>query len=431
MTTQSTALSTATQAQGIIRTPEDFQTRLTSWRTEHYHVLSPVATFTGMPAHFGLMAAKVEINPDPAGGEVYADPLWCKDGEVALSKNGLAKIAQAAGMSITTERMDNRMIPNLWEVKATVRFIGLDGTAQSLDATEELDLRDGTERSKKVLGQKNATGALVAARAKGLRGCEARAINAAIRLYGIRQKYHRADLLKPFMCVRVVHNPDMSDPVTRQMVTERALGGASMLYGSRAATPVHDANVIDVIGVDPTAQAALPAKQDAPVPPARLVVKVTSDPEAGTHDVTFEGGETLTTTDAAVAQVAVAAKKSGQKVRAVVGEDGLVTALEVVNGTATAAADEALRIKSIEKVTGKSGKGPWTLYNVTLSTGQVVTTFSTTSQQIIDEAHKGNLPVTVTTSENDRYPDKLNLDTIAIVDTRQGTLPGAGREGKY
>src|SRR3954453_16010110 len=70
------------------------------------------------------------------------------------------------------------------------------------------------------------------ARKHGLRNCEARAINAAIRECGcgIKEKYSRQELEKPFAVVRVAFLPDMTDPDIKRMVTERALGGTTALY---------------------------------------------------------------------------------------------------------------------------------------------------------------------------------------------------------
>src|SRR6185369_13154252 len=73
-------------------------------------------------------------------------------------------------------------------------------------------------------------------RKHGLRNCEARAINAAIRECGcgIKQKYTRAELAKPFVVVRVAFQPDFSDPDIKRMVTQQAMSGVSALYPAAA-----------------------------------------------------------------------------------------------------------------------------------------------------------------------------------------------------
>lgn len=316
-TTTAIAQRSGSDDGSIIRSPKDYQAKLKTWQTERCHILSPVANFSGMPAIYGLVAARVDINPDPAGGEVYADPLFCRDGEVAIAKPGLSKIAQAAGMTIKTERTDPRTIPNYWEVRATIRFIGLDGTPQEMDATSEYDLRDGAPRIRSFQPKQ-----VQAARTHGLRGCEARAINAAIRQYGIRQKYTKAELGKPFVVVRVVHNPDMSDPVQRQIITQNASGGSARL-GFGAPRPAPDANVIDVVGETPDPPAP-PSTTTPEEPKGRIVEAVRNDFEAGTFEVILDGGEILVTHDKAVADRAFEAKKSGGRVLPVLDQAGLL-----------------------------------------------------------------------------------------------------------
>lgn len=307
----------------VIRSPREFQSQVKLWEQDRCHVLTPFANFQSMPAHFGLVPALVHINPNEAAGDVYRDGSFCKEGEVAIAKLGLSKLAMAAGMSIRTERTDNRQIANLWEVRATVRFVGIDGTPQTLDATEECDLRDGTGRAEKALGAQRNKSSLMAARSKGLRLCEAKAINAAIRQFGVKQKYTKAELAKPFAVVRVVFLPDMADPVQRQMVTERALGGSATIWGASApALPAAatDPEYLDTIGA--VEDAAPAAGQRAKAPEGRLVLNVEHDPEAARFEVTLEGGEILTTASAVAARDFTRAKAAGARVKASGNEAG-------------------------------------------------------------------------------------------------------------
>lgn len=323
-TAVTTVVAREDASSAVIRSPREFESQVKLWQQDRCHVLTPFANFQSMPAHYGLVPALVHINPNEAAGDVYVDRQFCKDGEVAIAKLGLSKLAMAAGMSIRTERTDNRQIANLWEVRATVRFVGIDGTPQTLDATEECDLRDGTGRADKALGRDKNQSSLMAARSKGLRLCEAKAINAAIRQFGVRQKYTKAELAKPFAVVRVVFLPDMADPLQRQMVTERAMGGSATIWGasvpalSAAATePEH----LDTIGaVDGPAAPAAGAQPKAPE--GRLVLAVEHDQEAARFDVTLEGGEILTTDSAGVARDFTRAKAAGARVKASGNEQG-------------------------------------------------------------------------------------------------------------
>lgn len=424
----------------VIRSPKEYTERLQVWQRQNYHVLTPFANFSALPDHFGLVPTLVHIDPDPSVGDVYEDKLFCKDGEVAIAKIGLSKIAMAAGMTITTLRTDDRRIQNLWEMRATAQFVGIDGTPQSVDGTEELDLRDGSDRAQKVMGRNRSMDALRAARAKGLRGCEARAINAAIRQFGIKQKYTKAELTKPFVLVRVVYMPDMSDPATRQQVTDRALAGSSKLYGvphALSAAPVEPEHVSTIgVGGDVI---DVPAQRSEPAPAtARTIEAVEFDLEAAIYGVRLDGGELVTTTDTALGKALVAAKKAGQRILPVIADGAEITSFTVAAtaGANTAAAPAAgerpvgqTRVEKVEKRNGTNKSGTWTLYTVTFADGRIATTFSQTQQQLIDEALKLKTPVKVLTQESDGdYADKITL--FEIVDSRQGTLPIADGEGK-
>ncbi len=437
------ATTTPTQA-GIITTAQAFKGSLENWRQHQFHVLTPAAAFTALPPQWGLLPVKVEINIDEAFGEVYQDKLFCKADEVCLTKNGLSKIAQAVGMSITTERTDPRTIANYWEVRATARFIGLDGTPQQLQATEELDLRDGTERSQKVMGRDNKVGALVAARAKGLRNCEARAINAVIRLYGLKQKYTRDELRKPFMAVRMLFQPDMNNPTQAAIATQQALGGVSMLYPSTplASLPPAQPEVLDVIGqvADSHAHQGTHAKAQEPAAPApRKVDAVEIDLESGVHAITFEGGANVLTDQLDVAKAAQTAKKAGAGVLVTSerrGSDVYVTDLQVAQtqpGTkaaepttgAASMPDGSTTIVNIKTADSKPGAGrPWRRYDVEFANGVIASTFSQTIQQLADDAHRHRARVRIQTSEREGYND--SLDKLEIIDSRQQSLPNPG-----
>lgn len=321
VTAVTTVVAREEASSNVIRSPREFQSQLKIWEQDRFHVLTPFANFQALPSHYGLVPALVHINPNEAAGDVYVDGQFCKPGEVAIAKIGLSKLAMAAGMSIKPERTDTRQIPNLWEVRATVRFIGIDGTPQTLEATEECDLRDGSGRAEKALGRDRNKSSLMAARSKGLRLCEAKAINAAIRQFGVKQKYTKAELERPFAVVRVVFLPDMSDPVQRQIVTERAMGGSATIWGASAPAlpPMVEPEALGVIGVDPAAPAAVvkPAK-----PAGRLVLGVVHDAEAARFDITLEGGELLTTDSAAAARDFTRAKAAGARVLAAGNDEG-------------------------------------------------------------------------------------------------------------
>jgi hypothetical protein len=211
----------------IITTPEEYRGALLRWQEQHFNVLTPFTHISGMAPQHGIITSLIQVNAEKTVGEVYDGLPFLKGGEVALAKVGLRKLAECAGISYRTERTDGRRIPNYWEFKAIASYRGIDGSTITREATKEWDLRDGSPQMRGWTGNQIEEG-----RKHGLRNCEARAINAAIRECGcgIKQKYTRDELKKPFVVCRVIFQPDMSDPDIKRLVTQHALSGTSTLY---------------------------------------------------------------------------------------------------------------------------------------------------------------------------------------------------------
>lgn len=260
----------------VITKPDQYTAALKKWN-ESFNVLSAFTSISGIAPQHGLVASQVRINLDAAygkekisgGGEVYGGLPFLNGAkgqaneELALSKNGLRKIAECAGISYRTERTDPRTIANYWEFKAIASYRGIDGATVTREATMEWDLRDGSERLKGWTANQITEG-----RKNGLRNCEARAINAVIRECGcgIKQKYTRQELAKPFLVLRVAFQPDMNDPEQRRMVAEAGLRSTSTLYGAPA-LPAHAAHH-DVVDADVVDEEPRPVGSGKAEPPA-------------------------------------------------------------------------------------------------------------------------------------------------------------------
>ena len=280
MTNQQLARTSTPAQEGLITTHEDYRARLQIWQAEHYHVLSPVANFSVLPAQHGLMPVMVQIDPDPDHQEVYFNSQFCERNEVALAKVGLRKIATCAGYKITTERVDNKRRPAVeyyWEFQATATWTGLDGAQEMRQTTQDWDLKDGSFRLKGFSVKQTEE-----ARKHGLRNCETRAINAVIRELGVRQKYTKAELAKPFVVVRVMFQPDMSDPEIRRMAAASHFGAVGALYPQSA---IATSDPIDVTpeggGSDPLAglpTADAPASAEPAEPAGTTVTFVGTHP---------------------------------------------------------------------------------------------------------------------------------------------------------
>lgn len=258
----------------VIQTPEEYRGALLRWQRQNFTVLTPFVNISGLaPAH-GIISTLIQVSTDKNLGEIYDGTgglPFLKGEEVALAKNGLRKIAEGLGISTRLEYISVGVVPNYWHVKAIATYKGLDGATVTREASVEWDLKDGSVRAREFgdrqIGQ---------ARKHGLRNCETRAINAAIRECGcgIKQKYTRQELARPFLAIRVAFQPDMSDPETKRLITERALAGTHALYPAAAAAAVPPS---DAFHEDEAPSQLKHVGSGSTVPPAQDS-KVTSPP---------------------------------------------------------------------------------------------------------------------------------------------------------
>lgn len=220
----------------VITTAEDYSKFVEQKRSTAI-VLSPATDIGSLPPQWALVPSAVQINTDIAFGEVYADQLFCKGDEVALTKVGLRKIARAAGLSWTVTREDSGTVPHYWAMKCTLTYRGHDGQVKTIEASYEWDLRDDSPRLNKFKdgSQSKMGGAeLSRARLNGYRRCEAGAINAAIREFGLKQKYKKSELVRPFVVFNLVFLPDTTNAQQMAMVTQAAVTGTTSLYPGHA-----------------------------------------------------------------------------------------------------------------------------------------------------------------------------------------------------
>ena len=287
----------------VITTPAEYADAMKRWEG-NYNVLTPFTMISGLAPQHGIQVTRVQIdsNPAPSGPqEVYDGLPFLKRGEVALAKRGLRKIAECAGISVSTFRMDPRTIQHYWEFKAVATYRGVDGAIVTREATAEWDLRDGSPRLKGWQENQVSEG-----RKNGLRNCETRAINAVIRECGcgLKQKYTVDELRRPFIVLRVMFTPDMSDPETRRLVTERALQGTAMLYsrpalgeGGGAKTFDVDAGVGD--GPRPIGRGSSEAASEPALPDGYGAIRDLRSEKAGNKTkrtvVDYAGAEHITT----------------------------------------------------------------------------------------------------------------------------------------
>jgi hypothetical protein len=212
---------------GEIVTADAYNARVAEWRDSGFSVLTPAVALSSIPRDHKIAVTRVQINPNPAGGEVYTNPLFTKAGEVALSKVGLEKIAQCAGISIDEiERVDSRTVPHVWSYRVYGHWIGFDGARIDRVATKTLDLRDGSADIKGFTANQ-----IEQARRHGEAVCESKAINRLYRQYGLKQKYPQAELAeRPFIVLKLQWDPDMSNPIVAALLTQMRAGATRLMF---------------------------------------------------------------------------------------------------------------------------------------------------------------------------------------------------------
>lgn len=242
------------------------------------NVLAPVTRLSFLPPGFQVAVRIVRFPLDgewksPPGGKPSNGTWYQEEGGYALHKAPLRMLLAAAGASSSTVRTDDRRSGAYWEFRATVRIRTMDGTWRTVDATKDLDLRDGSPvieswiESARRKGRDGAENRILKAREVGGRVTESKAVNAAIReALGIRACYTEAQARRPFLFPLLVYIPTSPEALQLQAAVE--LGVVAQVYGpaSQGKAYAPAGNVIDVDPAEPERR-ALPDHQgtrDAP-----------------------------------------------------------------------------------------------------------------------------------------------------------------------
>lgn len=317
--------------EGEIVDASAYNAQVASWQTKGFSVLTPAVSLSSIPRDHKVLVQQVQINPDTAGGEVYSNPLFTRNGEVALSKAGLEKVAQAAGITIDDiTRVDSRTVEHVYTYRVTGHWLGFDGNVIARIAHKTLDLRDGSPDIKGFTANQ-----IEQARRHGEAVCESKAINRLYRQYGLRQKYRQQELAeRPFIVLKLQWEPDMSNPIVAAIVTQMKMGATNLLFPQGMSGAI-DTAALPSHQVPPSLRtAALPTHvededDDPPVNQERsfdeveaedakkaasfggyIVTGVTNPQGTDDYFVTLDDGRRLHTVDKSVAKVCNEARKS-------------------------------------------------------------------------------------------------------------------------
>lgn len=222
------------------------------------HVLPAVTKFMGTDSPiWGLDVTEVTIDPNSPSA------VYDNKGKDALTKISLDRLAAAAGLTLTTRRIDDRSDRDLCAFEATgvLRLPG--GECIVRTATREWDGRDAADRvqiecenyvSKQSPGvndvqyqqavNRRFREEMLREREISRAKTETKAVNRAIAMIlGIPRSFPRGILASmKFAVVKYVLVPDMSDPEVRSAVIAAGISAHTQLYaGPTHATQVQQA----------------------------------------------------------------------------------------------------------------------------------------------------------------------------------------------
>lgn len=202
------------------------------------HVVSPTLTVATIPEGFDVVLALVNLDirdtyaPEDAVGDL-----------VCLDRRALAVLGVAAGVNWEhSRRTDDQKHPHYVSWEVAISYDQFDGKPCQVIGNVDVDTRE-PEGAAYIATVEAADGgdytpALIRARRFLVRTCESMAMNRAIAAMGVRQKYTREELQKPFLVARLSFTGRSSDPELRRqfqaMIAERYLGAKRALYGQSA-----------------------------------------------------------------------------------------------------------------------------------------------------------------------------------------------------
>jgi hypothetical protein len=205
--------------------------------SEQFHLVSPATVCGNLPEGCEVTLSMVHIDPK--------DPnLYKVGGKIGLDRVSLAKIAQAAGVTVTqSRRTDNGGHPHYcsWMVEIAYRLF--DGSLVRRQGSVEIDCREPhgaayveiVEKAQKA--ERDSAPQLLELRKFLTRHAESKALNRAIAAMGIRRSYTEDELRKPFVVARVMFTGRSNDPEARrefrQHIATSFLSGTAQLYGGQ------------------------------------------------------------------------------------------------------------------------------------------------------------------------------------------------------
>lgn len=260
---------------------QSLQATLEKFQKEGAHLLLPSTYIPEIPKYHTVAVDQVYLSADKADGDVYL-----QQDNLALTRQGLMKLANAAGMiwdPARSKRLDDRTDKDYVVYQSVGGFKKLDGTPLFMKAEYDLDFEviqdeietkyevkrtkdwvtgkykkdwfiEMSEEQKEAFIQKCIRRDVLQKRKHKIKLAETGAMTRVIRgLLNLKASYTVPELQKPFIVVRLVFQPDYDDPEIKSRIAAAAVGAISGVFGPAA-----------------TQQALPPASQESPVTEAEI-----------------------------------------------------------------------------------------------------------------------------------------------------------------
>ena len=248
------------------------------------NLLLPSTKVRGLSEFHAPVLDSVYLSPKPVDGDVYAENNN-DNAKLRITAQGLRKLSVCAGIiwhPTGCRRTDNRSDRDHVSYQAVGGIKKADGAMVFWKAEYDLDfdvieeeLKDlhrnkcknwnKTDDEKQAYIESSVRRDMIFKRKHKIKLAETGAANRIIRaILGLKSAYTKTELTNPFVMLRIVFQPDYSDPEVKRQMTSAAIQAMTGIYGEQ----VPQSEPIDIPPEDiqtvPEAKPEKPENQDSP-----------------------------------------------------------------------------------------------------------------------------------------------------------------------
>lgn len=228
------------------------------------NLLMPTTSIHGLSEFMKPVVDSVFLSAKTDEGDVYPEKS-AADTKFRITAQGLRKLAVAAGIiwhPTACHRTDDRHDRDYVSFQSVGGIKKTDGSVIFLKGEYDMDFEvvedelkelhynksknwHKTDAEKQAYIDSSVRRDMLFKRKHKIKLCETGAATRVIRaLLGLKSAYTKVELSKPFVMIRIVFQPDLSDPETKRQVTAAAISAMTGIYGP--ATPPRLPEPIDI-----------------------------------------------------------------------------------------------------------------------------------------------------------------------------------------